>query len=304
MARAKAASSIDLDAILDAGHLPALPQSAISILELAQNPENGPGEFAPPIEADPGLTSQVLKFVNSSYFGFSREISSVRLAITLVGVRTMKNFVLWSAVFSLMPNPKCGPFDLRQLWQDSLRRAIFARRVARILGYKEAEECFAAALLQDMAVPLLAKESPEVYAELLERRDGGRQRLSSLEQERFGWTHAEIAAQMAGRWNLPDELAELLAHHIDVDAVLDAGTPAALAVALSSQIAAVADEQWFDLPALREKYDQVRPQGTPELADVLAEVDSDFAEFAPILNLPLPEQTLVERQAAETEAVS
>src|SRR5260221_3540663 len=163
-----------LKELLSSAQLPALPQSAIRLLELSQNPDNGPAEFAVPIEADPGLTGQVLRFVNSSYFGFSREISSVRLAITLVGVRTIKNFAVWSAVFSLMPNPKCGPFDLRNLWQDSVRRALFARAMARLLGVKDGEEAFAAALLQDMAVPLLAKELAADYKQLLEDRGQGK----------------------------------------------------------------------------------------------------------------------------------
>ena len=128
------AVTLDLDRILAGGQLPALPQSAISLLQLSKDPNNGPTEYAIPIETDAGLTCQVLKFVNSSYFGFSREISSVKLAITLVGVRTVKNFALWSAVFSLMPNPKCGPFDLKGLWQDSLRRGLFARAAARLLA--------------------------------------------------------------------------------------------------------------------------------------------------------------------------
>ena len=113
--------SVDLKKVLCNAQLPALPQSAIRLLEMSRDPDNGPAEFAAPIESDPGLAGQVLRFVNSSYFGFSKEISSVKLAITLVGIRTIKNFALWSAVFSLMPNPKCGPFDLRSLWQDSLR---------------------------------------------------------------------------------------------------------------------------------------------------------------------------------------
>ena len=73
-----------LEQLLTGSQLPALPQSAIRLLELSRDPDNGPAEFAVPIESDPGLTSQVLRFVNSSYFGFSREISSVKLAITLV----------------------------------------------------------------------------------------------------------------------------------------------------------------------------------------------------------------------------
>ena len=169
-----------LQKLLSGAQLPALPQSAIRLLELSQNPDNGPVEFARPIEADPGLAGQVLRFVNSSYFGFSSEISSVKLAISLVGIRTIKNFALWSAVFSLMPNPKCGPFDLKSLWQDSLRRAVFARRFGRLLSLADAEDLFAAALLQDMAVPLLAKEMPVEYKRLLELRSGGQSRVSKL----------------------------------------------------------------------------------------------------------------------------
>src|SRR5688500_10335372 len=198
-----------LKELLHSAQLPALPQSAIRLLELSQNPDNGPAEFAVPIESDAGLTGQVLKFVNSSYFGFSREISSVKTAITLVGVRTIKNFALWSAVFSLMPNPKCGPFDLKHLWQDSLRRALFARAVAKLMGLRDAEDAFAAALLQDMAVPLLAKEFPTEYVKLLEARGQG-VRLSDLEREQFGWTHAEVGGQMARKWKLPDETAKLI----------------------------------------------------------------------------------------------
>src|SRR5436190_19128879 len=167
-----------LKELLSSAQLPALPQSAIRMLELSQNPDNGPSEFAVPIEADPGLTGQVLRFVNSSYFGFSREISSVKLAITMVGIRTIKNFSLWSAVFSLMPNPKCGPFNLKILWQDSLRRGLFARAFAKVLGLKDAEDLFAGALLQDMAIPLLAKEQPGRYLKLLESRQQGEARWS------------------------------------------------------------------------------------------------------------------------------
>ena len=54
-----------------------MPQTAIRLLELARDPDCGPAEFAVPIEADPGLTVQVLRFVNSSYFGFRNEISNV-----------------------------------------------------------------------------------------------------------------------------------------------------------------------------------------------------------------------------------
>ena len=297
-------SQIDIEQILNDGQVPALPQSAISILELAQDPENGPGQFAIPIEADPGLTGQVLKFVNSSYFGFSREISSIKLAITLVGVRTMKNFVLWSAVFSLMPNPKCGPFELRALWQDSLRRGLFARAIAKLLNYPEAEECFAGALLQDMAVPILAGELPAEYTELLEKREDGNVSLSHLEHDRFGWTHAEVGGKMAKSWNLPEELGKLISQHTSLEEIADRPDAAAneLAVALSSLLPPVVDEGWHDLPQLIQNFEKLCGAEGTTLEQVLQQVDEGFAEFAPILKIANPALTLVERYHAALES--
>lgn len=286
---------MDLKKILSGAQLPALPQSAIRLLELSQDPSNGPGEFAVPIESDPGLAGQVLRFVNSSYFGFSREISSVKLAITLVGIRTIKNFALWSAVFSLMPNPKCGPFDLKSLWQDSLRRALFARRLAKLLGLKEAEEAFSAALLQDMAVPLLAKEAPAVYVKLLEARNQGQRRLSVLEQQLFGWNHGEAGAMMARQWNLPDEFANLIEAHVDVERwTADPNARLHSVVAMSALLPTVADPHWIEAPRLEALYGAVAPSGSPPLGELLPTLDQEFSAFAPLLKISTPARSLAE----------
>lgn len=289
--------SADLTQILTSAQLPALPQSAIRLLELSQDPDNGPREFAIVIEADPGLAGQVLKFVNSSYFGFSREISSVKLAITLVGIRTIKNFSLWSAVFSLMPNPKCGPFDLKSLWQDSLHRALFARAFGKVLGLKESEELFAAGLLQDMAVPLLAKALPAEYLRLLHDRNGGKSRLSRLEQERFGWNHGQAAAKMARQWNLPEEFAQLVEHHAELPDLLYSGNvgPGKVSVALSALLPAGTDEAWLEQPVFDACYQQLAAGRGTQAVDLLAQIDAEFLEFAPLLKIAAPGRSLVER---------
>jgi HD-like signal output (HDOD) protein len=290
------ASKGDLQKILVNAQLPALPQSAIRLLELSQDPANGPIEFAVPIEADPGLTGQVLKFVNSSYFGFSREISSIKLAITLVGIRTIKNFALWSAVFSLMPNPKCGPFVLKSLWQDSLRRALFARSFAKLLGIKEPEEQFAAALLQDMAVPLLAKENSKSYVELLEARANGHVRLSHLEQEAFGWTHSEAAGLMARQWNLPEAFADMIEDHHNIAAIAANAKahPGKTAVALSALLPTVADSEWSECALFEKYFEQTAPTGGPSIAELLGQIDELFVSFAPVLKVSTPSKSLVE----------
>lgn len=279
----------ELQKLLAGAQLPALPQSAIRLLELSQNPDNGPGEFAVPIEADPGLTGQVLRFVNSSYFGFAQEISSIKLAISLVGIRAIKNFALWSAVFSLMPNPKCGPFDLKSLWQDSLRRAVFARRFGRLLGLPEAEDLFAAALLQDMAIPLLSKEMPDEYQNLFQRREGGQFRLSQLERDAFGWTHAEAAGWIARSWHLPERFSQLIEAHSD-----PSDQPAERTIALSAMLPPTIDEEWFERDDFEQLYSQIAPPAAPPVGEFFRAVDKEFEEFAPVLKLAVPAKPLAE----------
>lgn len=298
--------SVDLKHALSGAQLAALPQSAIRLLELSQDANNGPAEFAGAIESDPGLTGQVLRFVNSSYFGFSREISSVKLALALVGIRTIKNFALWSAVFSLMPNPRCGPFDLRILWQDSLRRALFARTLGQLLGLKEAEDLFSAALLQDMAVPLLAKAAPEAYGKLLTARRQSGIRLSALERTAFGWTHATAAALLGHQWNLPEAFVQLLEGHLDIDRYgSDPGCDARqAAVALSALLPTVADPFWDECEAFEGFYAKTGAADRMPVAVLLARIDSEFADFAPVLKLRQPSKTLVESYEEAIAAAS
>jgi len=287
-------TTFQLEKLLAGAQLPALPQSAIRLLELSQDPDNGPAEFAVPIESDPGLTGQVLRFVNSSYFGFANEISSIKLAISMVGIRTIKNFALWSAVFSLMPNPKCGPFDLKSLWQDSLRRAIFARVFGKLLGLANAEDLFAAALLQDMAIPLLAKELPAEYEAMLEARRDGAARLSELEQARFGWNHADASAMMARNWSLPDQFVALIEFHIDLSGAINEGSPGTRAVSLSALLPSATDKCWDERDAFLAAFHRLAPANAPPIREIFASVDAAFGDFAPILKLAIPAQALVD----------
>jgi len=287
---------IDLEQVLASAQLPALPQTAIRLLELSQDASNGPNEFSVPIEADAGLLGQVLKFVNSSYFGFTREIASVKQALSLVGVRTIKNFALWSAVFSLVPDPKFGPFDLKKLWQDSLRRAVFARILGKSINLPNAEDLFAAGLLQDMAIPLLLKELPEHYEGLIKRRGNERLRLSKLEQELFGWDHAQAAAALVRSWQLPEEFAVLIEGHPNLDELLSCVPPArdAACVALAALLPSCQDEAWEDEEEFVNGLLRLANCSSVATLELLAETDATFEKFAPVMRLPVPERTLLQ----------
>ena len=298
--------SVNLNEILNAGQLPAMPQTAVAVLNISRDPTSGPAEYARTIESDPGLTVQVLKFVNSSYFGFRNEISNVKQAISLVGTRTIKNFTLYTAVFSMIPNPHCGPFDMKKLWQDSLRRALFARRMGKMLGMEEAEEPFAAALLQDMAVPLLAKEVPDAYLKLFGARSNSNSkvRLSRLEEHVFGWTHAEAAGIVARQWDLPEGFATLIEDHLNIEhwSLHPDSEPGRLAVALSALLPTTGDSTWNECRLFDSYYRKVKPRSAPAIEEALDETDKEFADFAPIMKMTVPEKSLVDRYNVDAVA--
>ncbi len=299
--------SINLNEILSAGQLPAMPQTAVAILNISRDPTSGPAEYALTVETDPGLTVQILKFVNSSYFGLRNEISNVKQAISLVGTRTIKNFSLYTAVFSMIPNPHCGSFDLKILWRDSLRRALFARRMGKVLGMKEAEEPFAAALLQDMAVPLLAKEAPGAYLKLFGARanSDAKVRLSRLEEHVFGWNHAKAAGIVARQWDLPETFATLIEDHLDIGrwSRHPDSEPGRLAVSLSALLPTSGDANWSECQLFDRYYRKVKPRSAPTVEEVLQGTDQEFADFAPIMKMTVPKESLADHYNT-AEAVS
>jgi len=209
----------ELRKTLVAGQLPAMPHSALSILKLENDiTKVNIEDLIRPIEADPGLAVQVLKFLNSSAFGFRSTIANIRQGVALVGVRTIKNFVLWKAVFSLIPKSKSGAFEVGMLWQDSLRRAMFARFLLLEMKRGDSEMAFAGALLQDMAIPLLMKVKSTQYSYVLGDLAKNRtKRLSELEDEFFSWNHADAALILGQHWKLPEILIDLTSNHLKAE---------------------------------------------------------------------------------------
>lgn len=285
-----ATANVSLEQVFETATLPALPQTAVTLMRLSQDPDAGPNDFARVIESDPGLMGQVLRFANSAFFSFSRTITSVQQSLTLIGVRSITNFALWNAVFTVIPNPKVGTFDLRLLWQDSLRRAIAARHLGKALKLPNADDLFAGALLQDMAIPVLLKEMPEQYEEVFRRRQTESMRLSRIEEATFGWNHGTAAAMLATIWKLPPSFSELIRNHAELETLLGQG-PAArgpASVALASCLPSCQESEWAERDVFLEGFAKLVGDHPIDLCELISKVDSEAAEFAPLMKLPVP----------------
>ena len=286
----------ELRKTLITGQLPAMPHSALSVLKLENDlTKVNIDDLARPIEADPGLAAQVLKFLNSSAFGFQSTISNIRQGVALVGIRIVKNFVLWKAVFSLIPKSKTGSFDVGMLWQDSLRRAMFARFLLLETKRGDAEMAFAGALLQDMAIPLLLKAKGADYSPMLDSLVKNKtSRLSELEEEFFDWNHADASYVLGQHWKLPEMLVDLTSNHLKT-----VGTTAEFnqhpergVVALSALLPSVAHAEWKDRTLFASSFEICLPGKSQLYAMLFDRVDREFDQYAALLQIAQPKQSL------------
>ena len=102
----------------------------MEVLQLTDNPQVDTRALKECIENDPALTGKILRVVNSSLFGLSREISDLNQALALLGTKPLKLLVLG---FSL-PGGLYAGIEARTLaryWRRTLTKAVAARESGR-----------------------------------------------------------------------------------------------------------------------------------------------------------------------------
>ena len=137
------ANDISLEAILSKNDkLPTLPGIAIKILEAVQRPNPDLQEIAEILASDPPLSAEVLKLINSPFFGLSRKVTSVFHAVSMLGMNVIKNIALSFALVKEFSKNSQGDFDYPNFWKYSLTTAIAARKTAESVYRDGAEDAF------------------------------------------------------------------------------------------------------------------------------------------------------------------
>lgn len=202
------------EAIKRLHELPTLPSSLAQILDAANDPEVSALDLGKFIAADQALSASVLRIVNSAYYGFHRQISSVTTAIVILGFQEVKNLVLAASAIRAFPLEH-GGFDLRDLWRHALAAGMASERASRLSRQPLSNGTFIAGLLHDIGKVALVIFYPEIYGGMLSRPDRDSGSLMEEETAAFGCTHAEIGALLAEQWELPDALIEAIRLHHD-----------------------------------------------------------------------------------------
>ncbi|MDH5436799.1 MAG: HDOD domain-containing protein, partial [Gammaproteobacteria bacterium] len=192
--------------------LPTPPQAEIRIVQACSDDNVTSKELATLISSDPVITAELLRMVNSAFYGLSREVSTINHAVTILGQRALRNLALCLSLRDALKDDYIHGFKIEEYWEDALRRAVAARFLGK-LSKLDHDECFTIGLLQDFGMLAVFHTQPELNNLWVSYRKLDPEARYKRELEDFGITHDKAGLMLGCAWELPQELISAMAYH-------------------------------------------------------------------------------------------
>jgi putative nucleotidyltransferase with HDIG domain len=186
--------------------LPSAPKAFQEMLACLQQPTASLGDAARIIGRDVAMTANIMKMVNSAFFGARQPIMTIDRAVAYLGLDTLGALVLSHSVFTSGSPTGIAGFSLEQLRAHSLQTAMAARAIAlhEKFSTAEAEKVFLAGVLHDVGKIVFATRTIAAAERTSSREDC----VAQMEAH-----HAEVGAYLLGLWGFPNPIVEAVAFH-------------------------------------------------------------------------------------------
>jgi HD-like signal output (HDOD) protein/ActR/RegA family two-component response regulator len=198
--------------------LPTPIEISAELARLMQSSTTSVADVAKVVTRDPGLSAKLLQLINSAYFGTGQTTTSIQQAVALLGIDRLRYIALTASVFaspddaSLDPTTVAsGAITLQEIQHTAMQTAALARSFAEPAMR---DEVYAAALLHDVGMIILAMRRRGDFARFCERERNGEDRIA-LEEELFGVSHADVGARLLAIWGLPSVIVDVVQYHHD-----------------------------------------------------------------------------------------
>ena len=194
--------------------LPPVPAVAAHVMAIVADDRSSATDLSEVIATDHALTAKLLRMSNSAYYSFARPVENVRDAVTLLGVRQVREVaVTMSLMDAFESTEKDSDFDLELFWAHSVAVAVIAEGVAAATRLARPADAFTAGIVHDIGRLVLHQARPEQFLEAVaDASDSGRA-LAEAETERTGFSHAGLGRALGERWNFPAALVNAVGSH-------------------------------------------------------------------------------------------
>ena len=185
----------------------AMPTVIVKALNIMKKPTASMKELGDIVMFDQSLTIKFLALVNSAYYGFSQQISSINIALSLLGMVKVKNIIVAVAMKPMMSNQ-----GDKELWKHSMRVASGCEYLANLTKIMDADEAFIAGFIHDVGKIVLHMSDEKKYSKVMSLVDEGAD-IQETERKYFESDHVKTGSLLAKRWQLPILLANTISYH-------------------------------------------------------------------------------------------
>ena len=157
------------------------------------------------ISAEPLIAAKVLATVNSSMYGLNAPVSSIRQAVTYLGLNAVRSLCLQILVWSsfICDNDERRRL-LEQTWTAGALASELCQRLSHDLAVDDGGELVSAVVLSFLGRIALVATTPTGILTTLPTR--GHLARKQAEQDRLGVCSAEIGYLLMTDWNLPESV--------------------------------------------------------------------------------------------------
>ena len=192
--------------------LPPLPQTVVEIEKAYQDPHISSHQVAKIVEKDPMVVADLLKLLNSAFYGLRKEITSVEQAVSLLGLRSVKDLVINLSVRNML-RTNLDPYGLtsESFAKISQFQSMLAESWMRRINPKKVERIRLMALLQEIGKIVISDEllREDEGATFRAELDAGWD-IREIERNYIDATTAEVSGAMLRHWEFDKLFADLI----------------------------------------------------------------------------------------------
>ncbi|WP_407918834.1 HDOD domain-containing protein [Helicobacter didelphidarum] len=223
-------------------NLPPLPETVIKLRNYVDKSgsEVRMQDVVSIISQDPLLTADLLRLANSSYYGFSREISTINQVVALLGISNIKNIAIANSLKGKF-NINVSPYglDTPTFLRNSNNEVQFITEWLSEEDKKLAQEIVPCTMLLRLGMilfssMLIQQRRDKEFLELIKQNNY--KNISFVENEFFGTDHLSFSGFLFNYWKFDEDLIESLAYITAPHAASDHVKKNAYALAIANRV--------------------------------------------------------------------
>ena len=200
--------------------LPSSPEGLMRIRNMLLDYNISAKTLATAISLELSLSARLMRLANSPFYAFGKSVTSIPMAINVVGTRALYDIVLMELTASAFSKQIRNSPYAKKIWEHSLAVAVIAREISKLLMLAGTEESFAGGLLHDIGKMALLAYDADLFGSIQGADDEGE--MLMREKRTYGYNHTEVGSMIALRWRLPDIIGYTILHHHNASQALEA----------------------------------------------------------------------------------